>query len=446
MNLPIEYKNRMHKILKNEYDKFLLSYEKPCFRGLRVNTLKISVDRFKSIFPYKISSSSFSFDNFYLVDEVESIGTTPLHHAGAFYVQEPSASSAVTILDVKPFDIVLDLCAAPGGKATQIASRLNGEGLIWANEVISSRARILLSNIERMGVRNSVVSSCHPGILCSKLKGFFDKILVDAPCSGEGMFRKNINSISEWSLEHVAACAKRQLEILNSAAQALKKDGTLVYSTCTFSVEENENVVKDFLKLNEDFIIEKIQVDFGRPAFNLKEARRIFPLDGGEGHFIAKFRKVKQTQCNVKNYNFKARKNKDNILGEKLFKEIFNISPYGVIKKIDNKFFVLPKNLPDLNGVNVLRAGVLLGCEKGSILEPAHAAFMASSCRELNNVVSLSSVDFNAAAFLRGEEINISEELKGYTGVCLDGLVSGFGKASKGRLKNKYPKGLRNNR
>ena len=224
----------MKSMLGDEYDDYLEYYNSSDnFRGLRVNTLKCSADKLKSLLDFELEPTPFCEDGFYIPPFVSSVGNNPLHHAGAFYVQEPSATSAVTMLDVKKGDKVLDLCAAPGGKSTQIAAKLRGEGLLWSNEIVRNRAIILLSNIERMGVRNSVVSNCRPDILCERLSGYFDKVLVDAPCSGEGMFRKN-SAAQEWSIEHVRSCAERQLKILNSARYTLKGGGVLVYSTCTF--------------------------------------------------------------------------------------------------------------------------------------------------------------------------------------------------------------------
>ena len=238
---------RMKSLLGDEYSEFLKYYEADNFRGLRVNTLKCTPDKLKSLLDFELKNTPFCKEGFYIPDEVTSLGNNPLHHCGAFYIQEPSATSAVEMLGVEEGDFVLDLCAAPGGKSTQIGAKLNGTGLLWSNEIVKSRANILLSNIERMGISNAVVSNCHPDVLCERLANQFDRVLVDAPCSGEGMFRKNQEAQTEWSEEHVKSCAERQLNILNSAKKALKSGGVLVYSTCTFSVEENEGVITRFI-------------------------------------------------------------------------------------------------------------------------------------------------------------------------------------------------------
>ena len=454
MNLPTDYKKEIEKILRNEeeYKKFIESYNKPSFKGIRINTLKVSEDRFKEIFKFKIKKSNFAKNSYYWEENIDSIGNLPLHHAGAFYVQEPSASSAVTVLSPVPGDKVLDLCAAPGGKSTQIASYLNGKGLLWSNEIVKNRAKVLLSNMERMGVKNAVISSCHPETLCKRLTGFFDKVLVDAPCSGEGMFRKNPYAMKEWSQEHVKMCAKRQLSILNTAAKALKEGGIMVYSTCTFSLEENEQTVYNFLKENPDFALENIDCDFGRAAQQLildenlvdtSKARRIFPQDGGEGHFVAKFKKKSANSKKVKDFNYKKAKAAENKIGYDYFSTLFKCEAYGKIEKISNNFIILPEGLPDISGLNVLRAGVLLATNKGSVLEPAHAAFMAAKTEELRSKIDFSCDSKEILAYLKGEEISVPEDMCGYLGVCLDGIVAGYAKAINGHLKNKYPKGLR---
>ena len=417
-----------------------------------IYTLKIDKEKFEKIFPFKIKPAKFSKNSFYLDESVNSIGNLPLYHAGAFYVQEPSAASAVTILDPKPGEKILDLCAAPGGKSTQIAAELAGGGLLWANEIVRPRAQILLSNIERTGVRNAVVSSCHPEMLCEKLAGFFDKVLVDAPCSGEGMFRKNPLAIAEWSKEHVKMCAKRQLSILNVAAKVLKAGGVLVYSTCTFSLEENEQTIYKFLKENKNFELDEINCDFGRPAFHMDAtmgqidtslARRVFPQDGGEGHFIARLRRKDANTRKIREFAHRGGQIRNNKLGESILSNIFNCAVYGRIEAFNDKWVILPSGLPDISGLNVLRAGVFLGTSKGSNFEPAHAAFMAAKPDELKQKIELSSDSDEILAFLRGEEISIPEKMSGYVGLCVDGLTVGFGKAVNGRLKNKYPKGLR---
>ena len=292
MELPAAFLQAMERLLGTEYPVFLQSYQQPPRRGLRRNPLKCSQPQLEAALPFALEPTAFSPLSYAFAAGEEGVGRLPAHHAGLFYVQEPSACSAVTVLDPQPGEKVLDLCAAPGGKSTQIAGLLAGEGLLWSNEIVKSRAQALLSNVERLGVANAVVSSCHPQRLCQSLQGFFDKVLVDAPCSGEGMFRRDPAAVAQWSPESPAACAQRQRAILDSAALAVREGGVLVYSTCTFSREENEDNVRWFLSAHPEFALLPIEAGFGRPGVEGLPVRRIYPMDGGEGHFVAKFQRV----------------------------------------------------------------------------------------------------------------------------------------------------------
>ncbi len=431
---------RMKSLLGDEYDNFLQFYNSENFRGLRVNTLKCSVEKLISLLDFELKTTPFCNEGFYIPDNVTSPGNNPLHHAGAFYIQEPSAASAVEMLGVQKGDFVLDLCAAPGGKSTQIGAKLERTGLLWSNEIVRSRANVLLSNIERMGISNAVVSNCHPDVLCKKLSGCFDKVLVDAPCSGEGMFRKNGEAQTEWSVEHVKSCAQRQLMILNSAKNALKCGGVMVYSTCTFSHEENEEVITRFLDENPDFELENSGVSFGRPT--LKYARRIFPMDGGEGHFAARLRKKGESFDN-KFCNNNISKIEKNIFD--FYDKLFVDRPFGEnIKIIGDKIIILPDNFNfDISGISIIRSGVILGETVKKRIEPHHSVFMAAQKKNCNSCIDFDVNSSEIQAFLHGEEIAIPSDVSGYTAVCVNGIVTGFGKASNGRLKNKYPKGLR---
>lgn len=442
-NYPNEFLNEIKEILNEDYDLFFKSIDKPPFKGLRVNTLKCSINDIINNIPCNLENSPFFKDGYYITNNGEKLGNNPLHLAGAFYLQEPSAMSAVTLLDVKPGDRVLDLCAAPGGKSTQIASILDGKGLLWSNEIKVKRAEILLSNIERMGVKNAIVSHCHPEILCNKLNGFFDKVLVDAPCSGEGMFRKDKSALLEWGAEHVKSCSNRQLQILNTAASAVKPGGVLVYSTCTFSRLENEEVINKFLKENSNFELANTDINFGRSY--LKGTVRIFPMDGGEGHFCAKLvKRANARSTDIKYLSEKQLANTTEI--KKYYKEIFQTMPFGEKIYIKNdKVYLLPENIPDISGLSVMRAGVLLGEIKKNRLEPSHCAFMASKPNACNNHINFAVNSDILNSFLQGQEIPIDIDIKGYTAVCVNGITIGFGKAVDGRLKNKYPKGLRLN-
>lgn len=432
-NLPEAFLDRMKGYLGEEYNAFVSSYDLPVTKGIRVNELKCTPQKLIELMPIKLLPSPFCSDSFYSEDEIK-VGFNPLHSAGAFYSQEPSASVPVELLNPKPGDLVLDMCAAPGGKTTQIASKLKGEGLVICNEVVKSRANILLSNVERMGIANAVVTSSYPEKFAEILPEFFDKIVVDAPCSGEGMFRKNSEAITEWSPEHVTSCAVRQLAILNDAAVCLKKGGTLVYSTCTFSYEENEGVITEFLKTHPDFELVPVNMEYAHSGLNGMPVVRIYPMDGGEGHFAAKLKKLGESSLK---YNSVAKSN--NVKIDLL--ESLTSKKWDNITVAKDKFYLLPKNLPNLKGLNVLRAGVLFGETVKNRVEPHHHFFMASTMEDLTNIVNLDINSDELIRFLRGEEIEANT--KGYTAVCVNGITIGFGKASNGRLKNKYPKGLR---
>ncbi|MEE0266136.1 MAG: RsmB/NOP family class I SAM-dependent RNA methyltransferase [Acutalibacteraceae bacterium] len=443
--LPEKFLQRMKIMLKDDYEDFLAEYKNKPYKGLRVNTLKCSVEKLKDLLEVKLTESPFSPLSFYITDDVK-LGNNPLHHCGAFYLQEPSASSAVTALDVQKHDRVLDLCAAPGGKSTQIAALLDGTGLIWSNEIVKKRAQILLSNMERMGVKNSVVSSMSPDLLCPNLVGYFDKVLVDAPCSGEGMFRKDEAAITEWTAEHTKSCMERQLQILESAKLCLKQGGTLVYSTCTFSEYENEEAIKSFLKANPDFTLVDCGTSYGRGGIDMPQARRIYPMDGGEGHFVAKLIKEGESGYTADFYSVqKQNKATADIISQakKLFAEITTSADIPEFTVVNDKVIIMPESMPDINGCGVLRCGILFGEVKKNRIEPAHNFFTANKSEYFRNAVDLDVNSPEANAYLLGEEITVDDSLKGYTAVCINGITLGFGKCSNGQLKNKYPKGLR---
>lgn len=443
--LPQDFKADMIKLLGDESNLLFDEYKKPPYKGLRVNALKCSCEKLESLLPTIIKKNPFSEFGYYLDTDYQGIGNSPLHHAGAFYVQEPSAMSAVTLLDVKEGDRVLDLCAAPGGKSTQIASMLNNTGLLWSNEIIKSRANILLSNIERCGVQNAVVSNESPKRLCDALAGFFDKVLVDAPCSGEGMFRKDEGAIKEWSRENVILCKARQLEILDCAAKAVKQGGELVYSTCTFSYEENEEVVSEFLQAHSEFVSVDSNESFGRRTEN--GGIRIFPMDGGEGHFAVKLKRVSENEFSTTEYDYSSENNKEYKAVEKQIKNLIDsILKEPINKTISvrkDKILLLPNGMPRFQGLNILRAGVILAEVRKNRLEPHHSLFMSLKPEEVKNAVSFSLDSDEIKAFLHGEELSVDDSLSGYCLVAVEGVSVGFGKAVNGRLKNKYPKGIR---
>lgn len=444
MELSLAFLDRMKALLGAEYDDYLRAMELPPQRGVRLNPLKCDLATLQASVPYTLTPTPFSPLSFLAVGE-DKPGLLAAHHAGMFYSQEPSAASAVTALDPQPGERVLDLCAAPGGKSTQIAGLLQNEGLLWSNEIVGSRATILASNLERIGARNAVISNCHPQKLCETLSGFFDRVLVDAPCSGEGMFRRDPQAVAEWTPESPAACAVRQLAILDSAVQALRPGGVLVYSTCTFSVEENEGVVEEFLQAHPEFTPVSLEnCGFGRPDLHGLGARRIFPMDGGEGHFVAKLQKADDAPDERKRLRgaLPALQKSEHEAVKALQDELF-VHCFGEpAARFGDRILLLPADLPALNGLGVIRAGVELCEVRKNRLEPSHGVFLSRQMDDCRRSLDFAPDDPHLAAFLRGEEIDCDE--KGYTAVCVNGVVTGFGKASGGKLKNRYPKGLRN--
>ncbi len=449
MELPALFEDRMKELLGERYELFCKEFRNKPYRALRLNRLKCDENKLKSILKFLNKPTSFCPDSYYIPEEFLKPGNHPLHHAGAFYIQEPSASSVVEAIGINEGEKVLDLCASPGGKSTQIASKLGGNGLLVSNEYVGSRVGALASNIERMGVPNAVVTNMHPDELCPLFQGFFDKVVVDAPCSGEGMFRKDLGAIEDWSVANVKTCAERQLKILESAKACVKKGGKMVYSTCTYSPEENEMTVARFLSSNPDFKLIKPEFEFGEPAFshlapnieNIDFARRIFNFSGGEGHFIAVMQRdgesvSQQNRINVKNSN------DPNVKCFKdFFAENFNGDIKGYVVSDREKVYIIPDFAEILN-LKAVRKGIFAGVNKNGRFIPEHALF---------NTPFLSPkqfIDFDAESdeikkFLHGEEIDCDVNLKGYVGVKVCGIPLGFGKASGGRLKNHYPKGLR---
>lgn len=457
MILPELFLQRMQQLLQDEFSSFLDGYSLPLRRGVRINTDKITVEEFLQLFPHTLTPAPFAENSFYL-DTEHKAGTDPLHHAGAYYMQEPSAASAVTVLAPQNGERILDLCAAPGGKSTQIANQIGKTGLLWSNEYVPARARILQQNIERWGIRNQVISSQDTKVLCEGLPDYFDAVLVDAPCSGEGMFRKEPQALSEWSLDNILLCAVRQTEILSNAAKAVKHGGRIVYSTCTFAPEENEGIIHRFLTDHPDFTLEKIDVDWGCPGitaerispfcpkvdqrFDLTRCRRIFPQHGGEGHFIALLKRTNDGYCAASSCYPYPDKDRYAADAKELYRTCFTDAPEGRFVTFGEQVRLLPHTLPDCRGLGVLSAGVAVATIQKNRLEPTHSIYLASQGDHCQQTICLSPNDPELIKFLHGEEITCQDQ-KGWTAVCVANIPVGFGKASNGKLKNKYPKGLR---
>ena len=382
-------------------------------------------------------------------------GLSPLHEGGLFYLQEPSALSAVSVLDPRPGERVLDLCAAPGGKSTQIAGLMQGRGLLVCNEPVPSRAQILSRNVERMGVRNAIVTSAMPAQLAPRFPAFFDRILVDAPCSGEGMFRRQPEARDEWSAGSPRGCADRQLEILEAAAKMLAPGGALVYSTCTFNDTENEGVLARFTAAHPEFALEAFELP-GLPSGS-RGYVHLYPHEiRGEGHFVSLLRKAPDAPGAPENEEKPRRAVKPaRGRGEQAKKAQQpaiavpeDVLAPGVsfdrLHAAGGSLWALPEGLDDLSrldGLRVLRTGLLLAHAEGRRAEPDHALAMALTPCEAARTAELDEAQ--ALAYQAGETLELGDLEPGYTLLTLRGVSLGFGKQAGGVMKNHYPKGLR---
>lgn len=451
MNLPIEFEKKMKAFLGNEWDDFLYSYDNNRFQALRFNTLKVQSHEeiMRILMVLEISSDkrvSWANEAYYFDENVRP-GKHPYHEMGLYYIQEPSAMSAAALLAPKPGMRVLDLCAAPGGKSTQLATYLGDSGLLVSNEINTQRSRILSQNIERMGIKNAIVTNEDSFVLASHFPGFFNAIQVDAPCSGEGMFRKLPEAIEQWSMENVAICAERQKEILDNAAVMLKPGGTIVYSTCTFSKEENEDVIEYFLERH--------------PDFTLEEMERFWPHKvDGEGHFVAKLVRrgcvdtdLKADRKTKKNKNSKNRKNetkpaltKENMkLLSEFLDETISENMAAWIKNsrlvmFGEQLYRLPDMEVDIKGLKVQRAGLHIGEFKKQRFEPSHSLALALKLNDAKNVVKLTCDNPQTIGFFNGQSVMLSDEQaaeckKGWALVCVDGYPAGWGKVNGAQVK-----------
>ena len=427
--LPELFLKRMQTQLGAEFEDYLQSLERPRAVALRFNPLKGNAPSL----PFVEKNVPWEPNGYYYAPDARP-GLHPYHEAGVYYLQEASAMSAVALLDPQPGERVCDLCSAPGGKSTQIAGRMAGKGFLLCNEWSPKRAKILSQNIERMGVGNALVTNETADRLADHLPGFFDRVLIDAPCSGEGMFRKEEAAITDWSQETVEMCAQRQAEILDAGAKLLRPGGRLVYSTCTFAPEENEMTIQAFLQRNPDYSLENVEAPWFSPAgvgqFRLWPHKLL-----GEGHFAAVLRK-----------NGDAEAEGSFCAGQKLPKEWLAFAkelgitlPAGKAILFGQNLYWAPEQLPELKGLKVLRPGLELGELKKDRFQPAHAlALWLQNCA---NTVSFPADSQQIKQYLHGDTIPC--KTKGWCLVQVDSYSIGWGKGDGNILKNHYPKGLR---
>lgn len=465
--LPQDFLDRMKKMLGEEYPAFIESYDKERYQALRINTLKTEKETFMKQSPFPLNPVPWCENGFYY-NGADTPGKHPYHEAGVYYIQEPSAMAPAEYLIADMEDAgrerILDLCAAPGGKSTQIAAAMQGRGILVCNEIHPARAKILSENVERMGITNAMVTNETPQHLAGIFSDYFTRILVDAPCSGEGMFRKNEDACAQWSLSNVENCAARQDEILDCAASMLAPGGKLVYSTCTFAPEENEGSISRFVQRHPEFSVEKagktggmesgVPIWVKEPAEKIEDTIRLWPHKlNGEGHYLAVLKKAgapgsfwkgccsNGLERGIAEKDLKT-PGKGCLEFLEFAKETLKVSLRGTYLKFGDQLYLVPEEMPAVKGLKVLRPGLHLGTVKKNRFEPSHALAMTLTPKEVKHTVKLSSNSREIRGYLNGETFACEGE-KGWHLVTVDGYSAGWGKLAGGVMKNHYPKGLR---
>lgn len=456
MYLPTEFADKMKKLLGEEFEDFRKSYEEPRNFGLRVNTGKISPEEFARIAPFHLRKIPWV-DNGFYYEEQDAPSRHPFYYAGLYYLQEPSAMTPASRLPVEPGERVLDLCAAPGGKATELGARLKGRGLLTANDISASRAKALLKNVEVFGIPNSFLVNEVPARISGRFEAFFDKVLVDAPCSGEGMFRKDGDVAKAWDAGKSQACAAVQKDIVLQAARMLCPGGMMLYSTCTFSPEENEQVIAYLLRERGDMHLEEMEgyagFAAGHPDWadgnpDLKKCVRIWPHRmAGEGHFLALLKKdgemMPREDAAVKPRISKAERK----VLEEFFRDVSGEITLDKMEVRGNQVYALSGIAGEQKGINFLRNGLYLGELKKDRFEPGQAFAMALRKEEYASVLDFSQDDERVRRYLKGETLTVDDmpvnREKGWQLVCVEGYPLGWGKLAGGILKNKYLAGWR---
>ena len=459
INLPEAFEEKMKRLLGDEFNEYIACYNEPRYYGLRVNTAKISVEEFEKICPFEITPIPWIDNGFYYDGDKITPSKHPYYFAGLYYLQEPSAMTPANRLPVAPGDKVLDVCAAPGGKATELGAKLGGRGVLAANDISSSRAKGLLKNIEVFGIGNVLVLSEEPGKLEDYFTEYFDKILIDAPCSGEGMFRKDKKMVGAWEEHGPEFFSNIQKSIILQAARMLKPGGLMLYSTCTFDSSENERIIDGLLKTYPEFHVIPMEgyEGFcpGKPELTesgneeIANTVRIFPHRmKGEGHYLALLKKGEPLKHESESESEKKRSNKK--LPEELEEFFEQIRWKPDASRLDihgERIYYMPEGLPTLKGIRFLRTGLLLGELKKKRFEPSQALAMNLSKEECSKCIDLSVNDDRVTRYLKGETLEVddlvSDKEKGWYLVCVDGYPLGWGKLSRGTLKNKYLPGWR---
>ena len=444
MELPELYKEKMKEYLKEEYEDYIATLNAPSFSGLRVNTLKISVEEFLRIFPYELKQVPWCKNGFYYKKEDE-VTKHPFYYAGLYYIQEPSAMLPAVVLNAKRGDVVLDACAAPGGKSLEIANQLKGSGLLFSNDISNSRAQALCRNIEKSGIRNACVTSENVSKLREHFPETFDRILVDAPCSGEGMFRKDHSLVQSWLERGSDYYSGIQKQIIADSYHLLKKGGRMVYSTCTFAREEDEDIIRYALEQFEDLHVVPIQGIDGLENSQselLEGAIKLFPHRiEGEGHFVCLLEKGGKSE-QKKETGMPSDK-----LGEEAASFLKHIKNREFLKGsylwVKDALYLRADSSLDVKGIRTLRSGLLLGEKKGKQFEPSQHLALSLRAEDFDAVISFKEEDVRVEKYLKGETVFAESELQGWVLVCVEGYPLGFGKIRNGVIKNKIKAGSR---
>lgn len=432
MRLPEAFLERMRVQLGEEFDAFLASYDRKTIKGIRVNTLKISVEDFMAITDFDLRPVPWTRNGFYV--EAEGLGKHPHYLAGLYYIQEPSAMLPAELLNPDPGEIVLDLCAAPGGKSMQLAAMMNNQGLLIANDINTKRLSALIRNAELMGVKNLLVINDHQDKIAAAMPGAIDKLVVDAPCSGEGMFKKDDDAKNAYEAYNIETCTSMQKEILDTIPSVVKTGGELVYSTCTFNTLENEGMVH-YLMEKYDFSLVQSDLKMFEPGIDMPEALRVYPhLIEGEGHFAVKLRSESNPESKVRPYV----KNKAPELVDDFMRTYMTEPLEGHFKVIKDRVFLMPAYAVKTSGVKVLKEGWYLGDLKKNRFEPSHAFALGLKKSQFRQCIDWSKDSLEIIKYLKCETISCDGQ-KGYNLICVDGYPIGWGKWAQGRLKNMYP-------
>lgn len=468
MNLPIKFEEKMKDLLQEEYEEYIKCYDEPRLYGLRVNTRKISVEEFLKISPFELKPIPWIENGFYYDGDHVQPSKHPYYFAGLYYLQEPSAMTPANRLPINPGDKVFDVCAAPGGKATELGAKLDGSGVLVANDISNSRAKGLLKNIELFGIGNVLVLSEEPGKIEEYFEEYFDKILIDAPCSGEGMFRKDKKMVKAWEEHGPEFFAKIQRSIVTQAARMLKPGGMMLYSTCTFDSEENEGTIEYLLEQYPEFQICEIAPYEGfcpglpevsrSKREDLSRTVRMFPHKlHGEGHYVALLQKGEQPKEENEEQTRQRRIKADRIAKtgvrkipeelEAFFENVGWDLEKSRLEIHGECVYYMPEDLPDVRGIRFLRTGLLLGELKKNRFEPSQAFAMNLKKEEYRYCLCLSAEDERVVKYLKGETLDVedlvSQKEKGWYLICVDEYPLGWGKLSAGTVKNKYLPGWR---